>query len=129
MITETREIYKCEHCRKLYQRKNACEKHEKGCGHNPDNWRACHECLELGKRNVEIYQADPNGTDTANRRVNILHCRKRCVYIYPPQVEAKKNWFDQEDINDGNTPNEPMPKECEFQSTYPATNNFPEWLL
>lgn len=31
MKIEIKEVYKCDHCRKLYQRKKACIKHESLC--------------------------------------------------------------------------------------------------
>ena len=40
--------------------------------------------------------------------VNLLHCSELNKFIYPPKVEAKKNWFDL-----GDEYNEPMPKVCD----------------
>ena len=54
MKTETKEIYKCEHCNKLYQLKNWCLVHEKACSKNPDNDRACFGCQYLTKQNETI---------------------------------------------------------------------------
>lgn len=100
MKIETREIYKCDHCNKLYQRKHACEKHEIMCSKNPDNFRACFGCKHLTKVEVPIqgyyweYEA------------NVLYCSKLEKYLHPPKVEHKGNALDFGRLN------EPMPREC-----------------
>jgi len=59
MKIETKEIYKCEHCNKLYQIKSKCLEHEKTCSKNPDNQRACFGCRHLEKKNYTIYEDHP----------------------------------------------------------------------
>lgn len=116
MKTETKEIYKCDHCNKLYQRKHACILHEKYCSRNPDIERACFNgCAHLHKQVVDYYS--DTGYGEIHEELNLLHCKHKNIYLYPPKSEAKKNWFELggEDIN------EPMPKECndfkeEFES-------------
>jgi hypothetical protein len=54
MITETKTIYKCEHCRKLYQVKAAAERHENKCKRRPDYQRACFGCAFITKKDVEF---------------------------------------------------------------------------
>lgn len=109
MITETKEIYKCEHCRKLYQSKHFALRHEQLCPKNPDNNRACFGCVHLGKRQTKVYHDVPSGGEQV-QTVEILHCAKKSVFLYPPKVEVKKNMYDL-----GDDFNEPMPKECEMR--------------
>lgn len=54
MIIQTKEIYKCEYCRKIYQIKRFAESHEKMCKKNPENNRACFGCNFLQKKEVEV---------------------------------------------------------------------------
>lgn len=109
MKTETREIYKCEYCNKLYQIKGAALKHEKTCIKNPENDRPCFHCYHLTKKKVEYYYETYHGEDS--RDLKLFYCPEKDSYLYPPQVEAKKNWFDL-----GDELNDPMPKECELKS-------------
>ena len=41
--------YKCQHCRKIYVRLFAAERHEDLCKKNPENMPACWNCKHLGK--------------------------------------------------------------------------------
>lgn len=61
MITQTKEIYKCEHCRKLYQIKRFTELHEKMCNKNPENQRACFTCKFLEKKETALCYDSPIG--------------------------------------------------------------------
>lgn len=105
MITETKEIYKCEYCRRVYQIKRFAEAHEISCVKNPDNHRACFGCKHLNKRDHVLHCNTPIGEFT--RTVNICHCAKKGIFLYPPKVEHKETSFDL-----GNELNEPMPKNC-----------------
>lgn len=105
MIIETKEIYKCEHCNKLYQRKWLCEKHELICTKNPENKRACFGCNNLKKVDQAIFFDTWNGEGSS--RVKICFCKKLNQFVYPPKVEIKNNMIDLGDVS-----NEPMPKEC-----------------
>lgn len=111
MKIETREIYKCDHCNKLYQRKWLCEKHESYCKKRPDYLRPCHTCKILRKQKETIlagYSGDMYRNE-AERTVNVLFCEKRDCFIHPPSVAAKGNKFEM-----GDKTNEEMPRECEF---------------
>jgi hypothetical protein len=110
MKIETKEVYKCEYCNKLYQRKRLCEKHELRCKKRPDYLRPCHSCNVLQKVKQIIWAGygDMFGNE-AERVVNVLFCQKKDCFIYPPSVAAKGNAFDM-----GNKSNIEMPKECEF---------------
>lgn len=107
MITQTKEIYKCEHCRKLYQAKRFAEAHEEMCKKNPENQRACFACKFLEKKETVLYYGSPIGGEIT-RTVSFLHCEKKGIFLYPPKVEIKGNAFKLWD----NT-NEPMPKKCD----------------
>jgi len=109
MISETKEIYKCEHCKKLYQLKHFALRHEQSCTKNPANWRACFGCVHLGKRETKVYHDSPFGGEQV-QTVEILYCPKKEVFLYPPKVEVKKNMYDL-----GDDLNEPMPMECEMR--------------
>lgn len=109
MKIETREIYKCEHCNKLYQIKRYCEAHEKICIQNPDNNRACYNCSHLIKQRTTHYYDAYDGEHS--EEVNILFCTKLEIYLYPPKVEHKKNWYEL-----GDELNEPMKRECKHQN-------------
>jgi hypothetical protein len=117
MITETKEVYKCEHCRKLYQIKSACISHEPKCKKNPDNFKICHGCEFLEKKEVEVNFQDHNGYDHF-RKKKLLHCNKLNKYVFPLSIEnSGYGGYLQEDIGDGDIENEPMPKKCEsFES-------------
>lgn len=111
MIINTKETYKCEHCRKLYQVKSACEKHESTCQHNPDNNRACYGCGFLEKKTTEVVYDHYDGSQS-ERKVELFHCSKKEIFLYTPKNEYKSNFFDL-----GDELNEPMPRECEYRST------------
>lgn len=115
MITETREIYKCEHCRKMYQVKSACIRHELRCDKNPETHRACYGCNFLKEERVDVnfIAMQPYGEDEYTEEKKILFCSKLNVYKYPPKIEhSLRGAYLQEDIGDGEVANEPMPKDC-----------------
>ena len=97
--------YFCSHCNKLYQRKHACLNHEKICYSNPDAQRACYVCIHLKKKDITHHYDTYCGA--SYETINIFHCNKLNKFVYPPNVEQKKNWFDL-----GDEINEPMPKKC-----------------
>lgn len=106
MITETKEIYKCEYCRKLYQIKKACEAHEPKCRKNPANKQRCYDgCKHLVKKEVIYYQDTYDGTHEFKKE--ILYCKAKKEGVYPYWI----NGLLQEDIHD-EIPNNVMPKEC-----------------
>ena len=104
------EVYFCEHCNKLYQRKCSCKKHEELCKKNPDNLRPCFSCSFLRKKEAEIYVDYPKCPD-GKIKLNLLFCNKKEIYLHTPQNEIKGNNFDL-----GYTENNPMPKKCDFYS-------------
>ena len=103
MKTETKEIYKCDFCKKVYQKKSACERHENMCKKNPKNDRPCFYCGALEMKEL----IRDNGY--SEYRLHVLFCGRKEVYIYPPQSEIKGNALDFGEDN------EPMPRECKEQ--------------
>ena len=113
MKTQIKEIYKCDHCNKLYQIKNRCADHELICFKNPANNRACFGCNNLIKKDNQLVYtgySEVNG-DNEIRSVSLLYCTKLNHYLYPPKIEHKGKWYDTYDIE-----NKAMPKECEHFS-------------
>jgi len=109
MKIETREIYKCDFCRKLYQVKTACEKHELYCNSNPDNKTICHDCEHCNVRTVTVPlgYGDMNGNEVEGERA-LFHCNKLDEYLLPLKAQRKGNAYQT------NESNNPMRKECEF---------------
>jgi hypothetical protein len=112
MKTETKEVYKCDFCKKMYQRKNACANHEVSCSKNPENNRACFGCPHLVKKTTQIYIDGYDGFET-EQDIELLFCEAKDIFLYPPKVEIKKNSYDL-----GDDLNEPMPKECEIEENF-----------
>lgn len=122
MITYTKPTYKCEHCRKLYQIKGACERHEKACFRNPDNKRPCNDCNHCEMIKVDLTVFDHNGYDS-QVSIKTLHCDKIKSYLIPPKAEHRGNAYLSEELGDGDTPNVPMPRKCDMHY-----NGIPEHL-
>ncbi len=109
MIIETREIYKCEHCRKMYQVKSACEKHESGCKKNPANYRPCLDyCLHVSKKPF-TYVIDTSYYEE-DRIVNVLYCEKLKKGVCPPSRDPYDVLYDK---NSNEIENTVMPKKCD----------------
>lgn len=125
MITETREIYKCEYCKKMYQIKRYAEQHEKACKRNPDNIRACHDCVHLYKKDYTLYfdNYSSEHEQESERKVNLLHCNEIDSFLYPVSVELKGNAFEL-----GDELNQPMKKECEHFKKDRHTPSIKEFL-
>ncbi len=77
--------YKCSHCAKMYQREKMCERHEKRCNKNPENWRACSGCKFLDK--ISTF-------DSSDRIRSVFYCSKKDIYLHPPKSEHKGNAFE-----------------------------------
>lgn len=110
MKIETKEIYKCDHCNKLYQAKRHCAYHELVCKKNPDNKRACFGCDYLTKTNIEHLTGYGDGSGEEQTEFSmLLFCNKKRVCLHTPQSEIKQNALETIGFD-----NEQMPKECEF---------------
>jgi hypothetical protein len=90
MKTENREIYRCEHCAKVYLRKCFCEIHEQACPKNPSNHRACASCKHAGWKTQPLGARLYSG---ANRDVSAPFCVKKNVFLLPPKAEARGNKY------------------------------------
>jgi len=106
MITEVQTIYRCEHCKKLYQLSHACLKHEKTCKKNPENARACFFCQFLDYEVATIY--DGKGNEQYKRE--LPYCAKLKSFMYPPIIEHKGKPSDM-----GEQENQPMRKKCDMR--------------
>jgi len=113
MKTETKEIYKCEYCNRLYQLKRFCIKHEESCKKRPDYIRPCHSCVHLKRVDETICAGyDDEHGEEAERVVRVLFCDKVDSFIHPPSVAAKGNAFEMEKKNIV------MPRECAFHKEH-----------
>jgi hypothetical protein len=114
MKKETKEIYRCDHCNKLYLVKHACEKHELSCFKNPENKRPCFSCGFLTKNEALIYSGydDING-NPVNKNVQFFYCSKKQKFLYTPKNEIKGNQF-HTDENGDDFENISMPKDCDL---------------
>jgi hypothetical protein len=106
MKTETREIYKCDHCRKMYQIKNACIKHEKKCSKNPKNIRKCFECKHCVLKKADAW-VESYDQGMIEETVTSFYCESKKVFMHPPKAEHKGNVYDFDQVE-----NLPMPMEC-----------------
>ena len=111
-IIKNATIYKCDFCNRRYERKHFAIKHEIKCSSNPDNWRACQDYTFLEFESATIHTDNYYGEEKFI--IDIFKCTKKNVFIYPPKVEHKKNYFLQEGINNSDIENIPMPKKCEL---------------
>ncbi len=107
MKKSTIDIFRCDHCNKLYQIKRWAELHEAGCYFNPENKRACLECAHLCKKNIDYWFDTYHGE--SGIKIDVFYCDQINSALYPPKVETKKNWFEFGDVD-----NQPMKKDCEF---------------
>lgn len=111
MYSKTKTVYYCQFCKKHGLSKQKMEYHEKTCNQNPENKRACHDCIILDKKDIRVYYDTWHGEESVVK--SCLFCNKRNVFLYPHKVELKKNWFEF-----GDELNEPMPKTCLLQETW-----------
>ena len=111
MKIQTKEIYKCSYCYKLYQIKSACIKHELSCKKRPDYFRPCYDCMNAIKINVKAkhtYINEQTG-DYVDGTVKIIFCKAKQCGIYPLSVAVKDNAWKLLDYD-----NVPMPTECDL---------------
>ncbi len=82
MIIQTREIYRCGYCRKVYLIKSACERHESKCRKNPGNYSPCMDCCGHLIKKDFIYSFDTfQGED--EKVVSVLFCTKNNIAVCP----------------------------------------------
>jgi len=109
MITQNIETYKCEFCRKLYTLKRFAIKHEPTCKKNPLNIRACFNCQNCERREVNVFLnfGDQFGRQAEEVR-SLFYCKAKDEYLLPPNAEHRGNCYET-DLS-----NNPMPLECEL---------------
>jgi hypothetical protein len=100
--------YRCEFCRKLYERKHFAEAHEINCKKNPANERPCFFCNQAEMKEEEYFFDTHYGEDS--RMVKALYCKAKKHFIYPPSVARS----DHGPYEFGDVGNEPMPQTCEI---------------
>jgi len=99
MKTETKEIYKCEYCNKLYQIKSACIRHEPLCYKNPENIPACYNCSHLDKIDVklltEIETGGECGISYGEKLIeySLLKCDIKNKFMIPIISHKKGNYI------------------------------------
>lgn len=118
MKIETKEIYKCDFCKKLYQVKRFAEQHERVCFSNPQNLRPCNNCEHLVKKSTTITTNYNYDGSEQNRNLNLFYCNSKKSFLYTPKNEIKNNQFELEESNI------PMPKICEIY----CTENIMPWM-
>lgn len=111
MITITKPVYYCEHCKKAGVPKHGLSKskmdhHEKICFYNPENKRACIDCFYLEKKEAKVIERN-----NTLRTMDLFFCEKKQIFLHPPKVEIKGNAKDIV-IENEIVANEPMPKVC-----------------
>lgn len=111
-VKKCKELYYCDHCNKMYQRKHAAIKHEKYCNKNPENKRACFNCQYLEMKVFDFYYDSYAGEEIT--KVEAFYCGKVDKAVYPPKVERSfKGPYEFGDLE-----NVKMPKECKLQKQY-----------
>jgi len=114
MKTEIKEVYKCEHCNKLYQIKRYALEHEKSCSKNPENKKACLDgCTFLIKKDAKVYIGIDHyytGEPVYENRT-LLYCEHKKIFLYPPKSEHKQNYYTE--FYDEENENKPMPMTCD----------------
>lgn len=101
MKTIDKPTYKCDYCKRIFQIKNAAEKHEIRCTKNPNNYRICHECNHLVLDKATIYYDTYVGEQS--QEIKALYCNEFKHFVYPASVEHKKNYYEFGDVE-----NKPM---------------------
>lgn len=119
--------YTCDHCSKLYVRKEACAEHEKKCRKNPDNYQICLDgCDHLVKKDFTVtpnHHFGGEGTETRE----CLFCTKKKegvvpYWVNPDYVYEELCGNESQDIYGNNY----MPKECDsFCDQYVLSSMFP----
>ena len=105
----------CEYCKKHGLSASAMTVHERKCMSNPDNNRACLDCIYLEETKIPYtveYQRGVDSFDYKDKESTGFKCLKLDKLIYHVKAELNKlpgKW--PETFED----QEPMPKECVHQ--------------
>lgn len=108
MITKYTKLYTCEHCKKKMFRKYSMAVHEKFCGANPDNFKACTGCANLEETYIDLIYANEGGRTSCKA----FNCKALNKMVYPVKVE-KRNLIQKfpETFKD----QIPMPRACDLR--------------
>jgi hypothetical protein len=88
MRKRTIDVYNCDHCNKMYQRKHACEQHERDCFKNPANHRPCLDCMNLTMIEQTIYGNDWMGGEVQTKEMLSFAALKELPFIRQrPKIE------------------------------------------
>ena len=104
MKTETKEVYRYDHCKKMYVIKHYAVAHEESCRKNPKNEQDCLSCGAFEMRQVEIMKVGYNDVEY-HQKYDLGFCKKKLHYVYPYWCN---NPVSQEDIPQ-EIENNPMP--------------------
>lgn len=110
-------VYICDHCKKRYFVKGACERHEKVCYSNPENYRACSACIHIEEIEIKYTKEEWFDGRVIEQKYSVkgFRCKKLDKKLYPFKVE-KKGLPDKypESFED----QEPMPRVCEHEAPF-----------
>lgn len=96
-MKELKTAYRCDHCRKIYERKSACEKHESLCKKNPVNIPLCFNCIYSRVQMTNAYVRDTD-RDT---ELKLFYCEAKQKIMYPSTLIRKKKpkvWHNGEQV-------------------------------
>jgi hypothetical protein len=83
IVKENVTLFICEHCRKKYQIKSACEKHEPHCSHKKENQSACSGCVYLKEFKVDVFTGNDHNGEEQSISINGFSCSKLDKVLYP----------------------------------------------
>ena len=83
MKESIKKVYQCDFCDKRLFRKDAMERHEVVCSHNPVNYDMCHGCNNCEQYSKTITVDSYDGYFTDERLVTAFKCTKLNLLLYP----------------------------------------------
>lgn len=107
-------VYYCDHCKKHGLSASHITTHEKKCWSNPDNKRACLDCIHLEETEIKYIYDTGLGFDVTRKSIS-FKCKKLNKLIYHVKAEHQKL---PEKYPETFEEQEPMPKKCEHQITH-----------
>lgn len=119
MKESVKTVYECDYCSKKYFREHACKNHEIKCGKNPENIRACFNCMfleQVSNESEEIHFINGGDFDTRYEKVpTYFKCTKLNKNVYFPKAEHIGLLVKYPDHFEDQ---EPMPKQCDSFKGY-----------
>lgn len=106
----TKHVYYCDHCTKHGLHKGHLQRHEKYCGHNPNNLHACFTCKHLEQVEVDVpipYQVDWDMP--THKIITRFRCKVLDKFLHSYVAERKRL---PERFPDSFSDSELMPKDC-----------------